>query len=70
MAYQDPKHLRDHEVKIRFDEATMNTIDGLAFICRKQRAVLLRELILEEIRRRLDIERTEASVDGSRKGRP
>jgi hypothetical protein len=51
--YQNKKHLRDHEIKVRFDELTLRAIDALAELTRKQRAVLLRDLVTDEIYRRL-----------------
>lgn len=43
--YADPKHLKDREIKVRFDEATYNAIEALANLHRTQRAVFVRELI-------------------------
>lgn len=62
--YANPAHLRDHEVKVRFDEATMAAIEALAVVTRKQRAVLLRDLVMDEIHRRLAEESGKAAVVG------
>lgn len=45
--YNDPKHIRDHEIKIRVDEATYRLIDAWAEYKRTQRATLARELVLQ-----------------------
>lgn len=51
--YSDPRHLRDHEVKVRLDEATVRLLEALARYQRKQRAVLARDLLLEGLERLL-----------------
>ena len=51
--YDDPRHLRNQEVKVRFDADTMTAISALARITRKQRAVLIRDLVLDEINARM-----------------
>ena len=43
--YANPKHLHDHEIKVRVDEDTFNLIQALAAYHRTQRAVLCRELL-------------------------
>lgn len=43
--YADPKHLRDHEIKVRVDEATFDLIEALAKFHRTQKAVLCRDLL-------------------------
>ena len=43
--YSNPKHVRDHEIKVRVDEATFNLIEAAAEFHRTQKAVLARELI-------------------------
>lgn len=43
--YSDPKHIKDHEIKVRFDEDTFAAIDALASLHRTQRAVFIRELV-------------------------
>lgn len=52
--YANPKHLRDHPIKVRFDEPTARLIDALAEFNRvqPQPAVLVRELVLESLEKR------------------
>jgi len=49
--YANPKHLRDHELKVRLDEASVALVRALAEYNRMQPAVLARELILDGIQR-------------------
>lgn len=51
--YADPRHLRDHEIKVRVDEDTARLLEALARYRRTQRAVLARELLLEGLERLL-----------------
>ncbi|WP_129141498.1 hypothetical protein [Modicisalibacter coralii] len=43
--YSNPRHLRDHEIKARFDEETYALIEAMARFHRTQKAVLIRELV-------------------------
>jgi hypothetical protein len=43
--YADPKHLRDHEIKLRVDEDTFHLIEAMARFSRTQKAVLVRDLV-------------------------
>jgi predicted DNA-binding protein len=43
--YVDPRHLKDREVKVRFDQETFDAIQALANLHRTQRAVFIRELV-------------------------
>jgi hypothetical protein len=63
--YLDRSHLRTNEVKVRFDETTMRAVDALAKLTRKQRAVFVRDLVMDAIRQRLKASATEAAI-GSR----
>lgn len=63
--YIDRTHLRTNEVKVRFDADTMQAVDVLARMTRKQRAVFVRDLVTEEIRRRLGASPKDAAI-GSR----
>jgi predicted transcriptional regulator len=60
--YQDRTHLRDQEIKVRFDEATKRAVDALANLTRKQPAVFVRDLVTAEIRRRLEESAKDAAV--------
>lgn len=44
--YSDPRHIRDHEVKVRLNEDELELLESLAKYNRTQRAVLARELML------------------------
>lgn len=46
--YQDPSRIRSHVVKLRFSEEESRLIDALTDYTGDQKAVLLRELILEQ----------------------
>lgn len=60
--YDDPRHLRNQEIKVRFDEDTMTAIASLARITRKQKAVLIRDLVLDEIKTRLQASRETQAI--------
>lgn len=47
--YADPRHIRDHEVKVRLNEDEMHVLDALAQYNQTQKSVLARELILAAI---------------------
>ncbi len=49
--YQNPKHLRDNEIKARFNDDTYRLIKAIAAYKRTQPAVLLRDLAEEGIER-------------------
>ena len=42
---ENPKHIRDREVKVRLDDAAYDLLNAMATYGRQQRAVLARELI-------------------------
>lgn len=44
--YADPRHIRDHEVKVRLNEDELELLESLAKYNRSQRAVMARELLL------------------------
>lgn len=44
--YADPTHIRDNEVKLRFNDDELALIDAWARFNKRQRAVLLRDLVL------------------------
>jgi len=58
--YANPRHLRDHEIKVRLDEDSYRLVHALADYNRRQPAVLARELLLSGIERLL----TQQQVDG------
>lgn len=47
--YADPRHIRDHEVKVRLNEDELHLLEALAQYNQTQRAVLARELILASL---------------------
>lgn len=52
--YADPKHIRDHEIKLRVDEDTYQLIEAMARFNRTQKAVLVRELVHSALERMND----------------
>jgi len=48
--YENPKHIRDREVKVRLDDAAFDLLNAMATYGRQQRAVLARELIEEGLK--------------------
>lgn len=49
--YDDPTHIRAHEVKVRFNDDELALVDALAKFNRRQRAAFIRELLLSSIDR-------------------
>lgn len=49
--YADPRHIRDHEVKVRLNEDEMHLLEALAQFNQTQRAVMARELVLNALSR-------------------
>ena len=47
--YADPRHIRDHEVKVRLNEDELHLLEALAQYNQTQRAVLARQLILDAL---------------------
>lgn len=56
MTYANKRHLKTHEIKVRFDTDAIALVDAVANLTRRQRAVLVREYALREIKRRLSEE--------------
>lgn len=52
--YENPKHLKDREIKLRVDEATYNLIEALASFRRTQKAVLVRDIVESVLERLAD----------------
>ncbi len=52
--YADPRHLRDHEIKVRLDEDSFKLVKALAEYNKRQPAVLARELLIAGIERLLN----------------
>ena len=50
MAYADPALIRDHVVKLRLNENEVDLIDAWVKYTGQQKAVLLREMLLEQAR--------------------
>ena len=51
MTYANKRHLKTHEIKVRFDTDAIALVDAVANLTRQQRAVLMREYAMREIRR-------------------
>ena len=47
--YDDPKHIRDHVVKVRLNEVEMRLLAALAEFNRVQVATFARSLVLEQM---------------------
>jgi len=48
--YTNPKGLRDHECKVRFNDPEENMINSIVEFLGTQKAVFIREMALEHIR--------------------
>ncbi|MEO5811568.1 MAG: hypothetical protein ABIU96_04030 [Rhodanobacter sp.] len=44
--YDDPTHIRSHEIKVRLNEDELALVDALARFNRRQRAAFVRELLM------------------------
>lgn len=49
--YADPRHLRDHEIKVRLTEEAYQVVIALARFNRQQPAVFARELLVAGVER-------------------
>lgn len=49
--YDDPTHIRDHEIKVRLSDAELAVVDALARYNRRQRAAFIRELVMASVAR-------------------
>jgi predicted transcriptional regulator len=49
--YDDPTHIRDHEVKVRLSDAELAVVDALARYNRRQRAAFIRDLVMASVAR-------------------
>jgi hypothetical protein len=47
MTYPNRTHVREHEVKVRLNEHELAVVEALAQFNQRQRAVFVRELMLE-----------------------
>jgi hypothetical protein len=54
MAYTDPANIREHVVKLRFNDREAELINAWANYTGQQKAVLLREMLLEQARMDID----------------
>lgn len=62
--YTNPRHLRDHEIKARFDEDTYQLIEAMANFHHTQKAVLVRELVEAALARMVEQDDSE-SIDAA-----
>ena len=53
MTYKNERHLKRNEIKIRVNDDDLDVIDAIASYTRQQRAVLMREYAMREIRQDL-----------------
>lgn len=49
--YSDPRHIRDHEVKVRLNEDEYALLEALATYNQTQKSVLVREVFVEAAKR-------------------
>ena len=49
--YADPRHIRDHVVKVRLNEDEMHLVQALSEYNRAQVATFAREMLLDAMRR-------------------
>ena len=49
--YDDPSHIRGHEVKVRLNDAELALVDALARYNQRQRAAFVRELLMASVQR-------------------
>jgi len=49
--YDDPAHIRDHEIKVRLNDAELAVVDALARYNQRQRAAFVRELVMASVAR-------------------
>jgi predicted transcriptional regulator len=49
--YDDPTHIRAHEIKVRLNDDEMALVDALARFNRRQRAAFVRELLMASVDR-------------------
>lgn len=49
--YDDPTHIRAHEVKVRLNDEELALVDALARFNRQQRAAFVRELLMASAQR-------------------
>lgn len=49
--YDDPTHIRAHEIKVRLNDHELALVDALAGFNRQRRAALMRELLMANVRR-------------------
>ena len=53
--YADPRHIRDNPIKVRVNDETDALLDALAAYKKTQKAVLVRELVMEGLARLADL---------------
>lgn len=65
--YDDPKHLRNNEIKVRINWDTKQAVIAfaLAHMTQKQPAAFIRDLVVDEIKRRLEASPNDVAI-GSR----
>lgn len=61
--YANPRHIRDHEVKVRLNEEEIHLLEALAQYNHSQKAVFARDLLLASLDR-IKVEELQASLLG------
>lgn len=49
--YDDPTHIRGHEIKVRFNDDELALVNALARFNQRQRAAFIRELLMDAVGR-------------------
>ena len=49
--YDDPTHIRSHEIKVRLNDEELALVNALARFNQRQRAVFMRELVMGAVAR-------------------
>lgn len=56
--YDDPTHIRDHEIKVRLNDDELAVVDALARYNQRQRATFIRDLVMASVAR-IEADRSE-----------
>lgn len=56
--YDDPAHIRDHEIKVRLNDDELAVVDALARYNQRQRATFIRDLVMASVAR-IEADRSE-----------
>lgn len=60
--YDDPTHIRAHEIKVRLNDDELALVEALARFNRRQRAAFVRELVMASVKRMEQHKSTETAA--------